>query len=71
MEKKSSQYDFSDKLPMKKTFNCSHGWFELPSEIMAVGITSRGVKFYCADGKYFAYYNQNNDGMFLTKIEDR
>jgi len=66
-------YDFLPKpgLPMGKRFNCSHGHFELPSEIIGIWIGSDGVTFDCKDGQYFGRCLDGDlKEIHLKKIKD-
>jgi len=40
------------RLPMGRTFNCNHGFFELPSEIYEVTISEDALTFDCEDAIY-------------------
>lgn len=40
------------RFAMGRTFNCHHGFFELPSEIYEVVISEDSLTFKCEDGIY-------------------
>ena len=48
-----------NRLPMGKEFNCHHGFFELPSEILEIQISDDEIIFICEDGDY-RYWKKEN-----------
>ncbi len=55
---------------MCKTFNCNIGYFELPSEILGVGIYGNFIEFDCQDGMYKGGKDENGT-LIVIKFYDK
>ncbi len=61
-----------DKFPMGKSFSCSLGTFELPTQILGVRLFSGSVEFDCEDGIYQANaYLQTKEPLTIKKVIDK
>lgn len=53
---------------MGKTFNSHFGYFDLPSEILQVGIYEDFIEFDCVDGVYRCNIKDNSKSIRIKKV---